>query len=479
MMNVRVGRMSAIVTVSAAVLMVCTVPAAAAASSGTALTPGSPYTVWAYGAVRTASFQGSAGPDWTFQGSATYGYSVVLNQTNLTTESFELAANRTMGASLSIEYCTPNCKHPTQTATVSYRGWEATDEWANFTTAGTVYESGTAVAAIALNNSHSTTTSSLVDSAKGPLRSAYLSINASAAASVTFATPLGLLPTDLTPGAQWNDSANYAASGNFALDYFYHHDGPLAGNQTVGPLSITGAVNSSGTVSVLGSSGPGSVSLGGNSFDNLSLQVFGPFSVREGFILVPSQVDLFGGSTESPLSYSVGASSVEMTSIYARPFVGGHLGVGGSEWVYSSSALNPQVSLAGPSAAGLPQSSPSADQIASGANPVGSTTVQGVPMSVPQAKGVQNCLVAGGGCPSTTGTPRGLLGLAAVGAVGVVAVLVALVVVQRRRMPAPTRSNSGLYPPVVTMPGSSPVTVAGQNPPPPPPPEEDPLSHLW
>jgi hypothetical protein len=479
MMNVRVGRVSALVTVSAAVLMVCTVPVVAAASGAPALTPGSPYTVWAYGAVRSVSFHGNAGLLWTYQGNATYGYSVVLSQTNLTTEAFELAVNRTMGAALAVEYCSPNCKSPTETATISYRGWEATDEWANFTTAGTVDESGTAVPAIALNNSHSTVAGSLLDRAVGPHNRYFESINASSTASVSFATPLGLLPDTLTPGVQWNDTSSFSASGDYALDYFYSHTGPLNGTQTIGPLTIGGAVNATGTVSVAGSVGTANVNLGGTSFQNVSLAVIGPFSVREGFILVPAQVDLFGGSSESPLGYAVGTSSVQQTSIYARPFIDGHFGVGGSEWLYSSAALNPQVSVSGSSEAGVGQLTPGYDQIAPGSGSVGSTPVQGVPMSVSQAKGVQDCLVTGASCPSAPGLPRHFAGLVVVLAVAVVAVLIAAVVVQRRRMPPPTRSNSGLYPPVVTVPGRAPPLTAGQNPPPPPPPEEDPLSHLW
>jgi hypothetical protein len=477
MMNVRVGRVAAIVTVSAAVLMVCSVPMAVAASGAPALTPGSPYTVWAYGAVRSVSFEGNAGLLWTYQGNATYGYSVILDQTNLTTEAFELGVNRTMGAALSIEYCQPNCKSPTETASISYRAWEATDEWANFTTAGTVYESGTPVAAIALNNSHSDVAGSLVDRAIGPHNSYFLSINATSTASVAFTSPLGLLPDTLTPGVHWNDTSAYTASGDYLLNFYYNHTGALDNSQTVGPSSVSGSVNATGNVSVAGSVGTANVNLGGTSFQNVSLAVFGPFSVREGFILVPAQADLFGGSTQSPLQYTVGQSSVEQTSIYARPFIGGHLGVEGSEWLYSSSALNPQVGVAGPSGAGVNQLSPGSDQVAGSS--VGSTPVQGVPMPVSQAKGVQDCLVTGATCPSAPGLPRPLGGLVLVVAVAVVAVLVAAVVVQRRRLPPPTRSNAGLYPPVVTVPGAAPPLTGGPNPPPPPPPEEDPLSHLW
>ncbi len=474
MMNVRVRRASALVTVSAAVLMVCTVPAVASAASAPSLTPGGPYTVWAYGGVKNVSFSGSSGhPGWVYQGSAMIGYSVILNQTNLTSTSFELYASRTMGASLYVEYCLVRCGHTNETASISYHAYESDNEWANFTTAGTVYESGSPVNAIALNNTHSTVTSSLVDRAAGPLRSDYLVINASSSANVAFAPPLGLLPTNLTPGVSWNSTSAFTAAGSFALSYYYAHVGPLGDYNVSAPIS--GSVNTSGTVAVVGSAGPRSVQLDGNAYQNLSLAVLGPFSVREGFILVPSEVDLFGGSSEQPLSDASGASAAAMTSIYARPLVGGHLGVVGSEWTYASSALNPTIANI------VPTSGAGVNELASGSDQVASTTVQGVPMSVSSAHGVGQCLETGASCPAATGPTHLLGGLLVVGGVAVAAVLVALVVVvDRRRLPPPRRSNAGLYPPVVTVPGRAPPAASdGQNPPPPPPPEEDPLSHLW
>lgn len=474
MMKVRVGRAAAWVTVSAAVFMVCAVPAVAAAEGAPSLTPGSPYTVWAYGGVRNVSFAGaSAHSGWAYRGSATFGYSVVLNQTNLSTTSFELDVNRTMGASLSIDYCSPTCAHPVESSSILYRAWESDDEWANFTTAGTVYEDGSPVAAVALNNSHSTVMGSLLDRATGPARSDFLVINVSSAATVNFATPLGLIPDSLAAGAHWNASSAFAASGTFSLSWFYGHVGPLGSYNLTG-APITGSVSGSGNVSVLGAAGSGSVELGGASYQNVSLAVLGPFTVREGFILVPTEVDLFGGSSESPLSNASGASAAAMTSIYARPFVGGHFGVGGSEWTFASSAINPSDVVAVPSGSGV-------TELASGADQVDSTTVQGVPMSVDQANGVQKCLVSGTTCPAGPGGNHLLGGLLVVGGVVVAAVLIAMVVVvDRRRMPPPRRSNVGLYPPVVTVPGrASDGSAGGTNPPPPPPPEDDPLAHLW
>lgn len=474
-MNVRVGRVSTLVAVSTAVLVVCSVPVVAAAPGASALAAGSPSTIWAYGGVRNVTFSGeSAVKGWAYQGSATYGYTVVLQQTNLTPDTFELSANRTMGASLMIRYCTPNCKSPTATVSLGYRAWESTDDWANFTTAGTVFENGAPTTAIALNNSHSTLVGSLNDTARWPAHSDLLQIGVSSSASVQFTPALGLIPESLAPGASWNATSGFSATGSFLLSYYYHHVGPLDGNLTFGPGTLSGNVGGSGNVSVIGSAGPGHVSFGGAAYDDLSLEVLGPFSVREGFILVPAEVDLFGGSSESPLQNASGASTAEMTSIYARPSVGGHLGIVGSEWTFVSSALNPGV------AAVLPPTGAGAGvaQLASGSDNVGTTSVQGVPMSVPAAQGVRGCLVTGGGCPSSGTVGAFLDSVVIIGGVLVAAVVASLVIVtERRRVPPPPRPYAGLYPPVVTLPGAA--AGGGQNPPPPPPPEDDPLSHLW
>jgi hypothetical protein len=478
MKNVRVGRVSAIVTVSAAVMMVCAVPAFAAAEGVPTLTPGSPHTVWAYGGVRSVTFSGIGHSGWAYSGTATFGYSVILQQTNLSTTTFELATNRTMGASLSIGYCPVTCKGTTPTVTVTYHEWEATDDWANFTTAGTVYEQGVPVPAIALNNSHTAVAGSLFDTAKWPLRHVLLAVNVSSSSTVAFTTPLGLLPDNLTAGASWNDSSAYTASGNFLLSYYYNYTGPAGGHVTIGPGTVPGAVTANGTVAVVGSAGAGPTSLGGNSYDNVSLSVLGPFAVREGFILVPSQVNLFGSLSGAPSDNATGGANAQMTSIYARPLVGGHLGIGGSEWVFVSTASNPQAPSLVPGSTGIAELG-SVDQVASGSDQLGSTPVEGVPMNVGPAQTDQGCLISGVGCPSGT-TPRPLTGLIAVLVVSTVAVVAVLAVVAtRRRIPPPANPNAGLYPPIVRFAGSANPPASGGNPPPPPPAEEDPLAHLW
>jgi len=476
-MKVRLGRSGAIVAVAAALVLVSVVPAGLAAASAPQLTPGPTYTVWAYGVLKTVDFSGTGPGGYPFQGSATYGYSVVLRQTNLTTTDFELFVNRTMGATLSVEFCYPTCKSPSVTATLYHHAWEAVDEWANFTTAGTVLVDGNPVSAIALNDSHTVLAGSLLDTAQGPLRSAYLSANVSANADVSFTTPLGLLPENLTAPMNWTSSAGFVASGAYALNLYYHYVGPHA-TETIGPATLTGAVNRSGNVSVAGSTstGPnGTVGFGGVPYLNVSLHVQGPFAVREGFILVPEQVDLFGNSSSGPVgSNESSGTSVEMTSLYVQPRSSAHLGIGGSEWLYAASAADASVTSI--------SSVGATPQVSSGANPIGSTPVQGVPVPVNQADGYQGCLITGASCPSVS-SPKGFPLGATLGIIAAVVVgsIVGVLIAERRRMPPPAYPNAELYPPGPKAP--APPTVdpsrSGAVRRPPPSPEDDPLANLW
>lgn len=475
-MKVRLRTSTVIVAMAAAFLMVFVVPAGLAVAGSADLTPGPSYTLWAYGAVRVVDFFGNSFDSYTYQGSATYGYSVILNQTNLTTQTFELAVNRTMGVSLSVEYCAPNCRHPGATATVSHDAWESVDDWANFTTNGTVTENGQTVSAIALLNTHSTLTGSLVDSANSPLRTSYLSANVSASAAVNFTTPLGLLPDDLTAASSWNSSSAFTASGAYGVNYHYHFVGPH-GTITVGPDAAMGAVARSGTVSVSGNvnTAPGAgVDFGGVPYQNISISVQGPFDAREGFILVPASVDLFGTSASTPWSSNeTGGASAQLTSLYVHPGAGTRLGIGGSEWLYSSSALNPSTTALVPSGLDVPE-------IASGADNVGSTPVQGVPIPVDQAQTYDGCLVSDTSCPSAA-AGKTLVPLLSAAVIAVVVLVVAstVLIAERRRMPPPSYPNANLYPPGATAPAKPLDTARSSATRRPPPEEDDPLSNLW
>jgi len=473
------GTSAALGALLVAGLMVLVVPsglasAAVPASSGDG-------TTWAYGNVVTVDFHGVSAGGAPYTGNATYGYSALIHQINLSGTDFELTVDRTMGASFQVEYCSPTCASHRYYAALADRLWETDNATANLTTAGTVYEGGSAVPAFALLGSSSLQTANFTESTSsylpaslnvGVARSAYLGAQVDATTSVTFGTPLGLFPTDLTSAQEWNSTASFKAGANASYAYFHSHAAPLANWNVSGHGYFP--VERSGNVSVLGSYSPSnSIALGGVTYPEIGLVIQGPFAVREGFILVPSASDLFVGSSAQPWSANdSGQATAGMGFLDVRPQVGGHFGLGASEWVYDSQSLEP-TSVA-PASSGF-------TELATGATPdtAPQTVVQGEPQSASQSEATQLCLITGTGCPSGSSTPgflHGLLGLIGVGAIAVLALAVIAVVVERRRLPPPSYPNSSLYPP-----GSSSRPLAGRAPTTPesPPPEDDPLGNLW
>lgn len=460
-------------------LMVLAVPSGLASASAPA--PSSTGATWAYGNIVTVSFHGTSAGDTPYTGNATYGYTVLIHQTNLSGTDFQLSVDRTMGASFQVEYCAPTCNSPKYYGALADRLWETDNATVNLTDAGTVYEGGTAVSAFALISSTTQQAASFTEATSsylptslgvGVARSQEVHAQVTASTSLTFATPLGLFPANLSSAQEWNSTSAFDANANASFAYGVSHAGPLANWNLSGHGNFP--VERSGNVSVVGSFAPSdSVVLGGITYPEVGLVIQGPFAVREGFILVPTSSDLFAGATAQPWSSNdSGQATAGMTFLDVRPLAGGHFGLGASEWVYDSQSLEPTSVI---------PASPGVTELASGAAPDASpqTIVQGQPESTSQSSATQGCLITGSGCPSSAaalGPLHGLVGLVAVGVVAVLALAAVAVVVERRRMPPPSYPNSSLYPPGAP---ARAATGRGPNPPDAPPPEDDPLGNLW
>lgn len=438
----------------------------------------SPGAQWAYGAVRTVDFSGVDASGHTYAGSATYGFSVILNETsstsgNVTNSTVHL--NRTIGALISAEYCLGKCSPASELANFSYHAWESFNAWANLTTGGAVTVGSLAVPALALQNSSESVAAYLRESIQLghgaiPLHYASLFVNVSGAATVALAPPLGLFPltASLAPGAVWNSSSAYVAVGAAHWSAWVSNWGSAVVHP--GNLTTGGSVNlsGSGTVALSGQYPAGSVfSYDRTDFPALNLSVAGPFAVSEGFLLVPADTDLFGGASH-PWSASQNGSSV-VTSAYVDIHPGaqyqGHLPVVASSAAWLSVGKDAAAALS-PSGAPTPLVAPAAASNA--------TVVQAQPESVGQATSDQRCLVTGLGCP-TAGAGVPWLRYAIVGGlvVGLAGVLAAIVVA-RRTMPPPAYPNAQLYPPGATVsPAPAPTRPA------PTPAEDDPLGNLW
>ncbi len=476
-----------------AVLMVFVLSAGPAAAQPTPTS--APPPLWAYGIVKTVS----VGPlhaqmRWVYQGNATLGYSVILNQTNTSDSQYELSVHRTMGVRFSVEYCLDSCGGTTSYATLNFAAWETVDSFANLTTDGSVALGGSNATALALENTSSRLAANVTEivhtflpvNGVNVLRERYLSASIASQAAVNFSTPLGLFPLAFAPSSaqNWSSASGFTATGSTQLEYYYHAEAPT-GNITLGPLESQATVQPSGQVGVSGSYAPSrTITFGGVTFPAIQLVVSGPFTVREGFLLVPSGADIFGSSAKPWDSNASGETTATMASLDAEAVENGHVGIVASSWVVNANSANvAQVAPAGGSGVSALDVAASSMDPASSMYPVSATTVQGTPTSVGQATTDQTCLTAGTGCPSLPGVPAKLLrplivlGIAAAVVAAVVVSAVA-VVAERRRVPPPVYPNANLYPPGAA--GTAPRAPARRAPDAPPPePDEDPLGHLW
>lgn len=475
--SARTGVIVTAVTVTVSFLTVCVPGAAGAHALAPAVGTSTTSATWAYGAVRTLTATGSAGV-YAYQASATVGFAVILNETSTSGGNYALSVHRTMGLMLAVEYCRPACSHPVESASVNYHTWERVNATVNLTPDAAVVSSGGSVPAVGVTASSvsisvglrevtAVVVAGVVESSRN------LSVDLGANWTSAFTPALGLIPLNVSPGEAWSSTSAFTEVGAGAWSLSDLH---VAG--TVGTtVHRTGNVslNQSGGVT-LGGADPGTtVRLDGTTFDAINLTVAkGPFDLREGFLLIPLESDLFGTSSPSWLSSNandtasanVSQANVDVTG---RLNGAGHLGFDGSGMWWRSAAPNPAAGSVAP--AGLV---PAVATPGAGSN---ATYLQGAPESVAQATTDQNCLARGVSCPATAG-PRGLLGpLVVLGVVGVAVVLAVAVIAERRRVPPPAYPNAGLYPPGSA--SAAPPRVRDGTVPPLPPAEDDPLANLW
>jgi len=438
-----------------------------------------------YGAVRTIVVPPTtASNGWMYQGSVTFGFAVTIFDNSTGPSTFELTMLRTMGVQYTVQFCDPSCGSPTQWANQSFRVYETTTTFANFTSQGTVLQNGTSeVAAIALENSTTYLHANLTESSDiylpllgelGPhLR--YLGANLFGQSSVTFSPALGLFPVNLSPGSTWSSTSSFTAVGSASYDYFYAAHAPIK-TVIIGPVSGGGSLSTSGNVAVAGAYPAGSTfQFGGQTYPAITLVITGPFDVREGIIFIPTTVDLFGSVSQPWAGNATGTATAQMANLDIKAGSGAHFQFVASSWKYASSTENAATATSVvPASSNLAPAATNSNQLPPG-------TVQGLPVSSPQVSSDQNCLITGSGCPGSSSgpSPHSLLGLAVIaGVVVVAAVLIAVGIVSRRRnAPPPVYPNAVLYPPGAATPSAPGRPPAGPGTPSAP--EEDPLDHLW
>lgn len=453
---------------------------AAAAPAAASSPPTALASQWAYGAQHWVNVSGVAGNgSATFSIHAFFGWQVLLSQTNTSASVRLLEAQRTTAASFQAQYCRPGCAAPVASATVTEKAWEVATSFANVTTAGNVTVHGAQVPALALMNASSSLRANLTESfavsATGMMgglhnASGNLSVAVSSQAHVDFTPALGLLPLNLSGISQWNSTSEFEGGASYLVAYAFDRT-PMTGVPIHGGATVPGSVNGSGSLSLNGHTlGPVRLSDGWQT-TGVALEVVGPFSLREGFMLVPTGADLFSGSPH-PWSGEANGDQTATTSAVDFDPRAPHVGFLASASSYAPFSTSAGVTQAVQVASASPV--PSAES-------TGPQIVQAQPESYATAQQGAQCLLGscpgGGGGGPLRGGPLGLL-LVGLAVLGLVVAVVALVAARRGGPRAPMGPSYSAYRPAAG-PESIPPTPAPAPGSPVPPDGPDPLDHLW
>ncbi|HZY71171.1 MAG TPA: hypothetical protein VFF67_09380 [Thermoplasmata archaeon] len=475
-------RLGRILTAAASMALVVSIMAPVSSAVGSAASGSPPQ--WAYGFSGSSSQSGATsivsnstvtGPhnlSFEFSQHAAFGWDVIVTQRNLSSTAYELELQRTMAFTYSAVLCYPSCSTPVFEGNLSSGGAEVATAFANLTSTGRVWEGSVQVPALALIDENAAWHGNLTDHATYTFQrmgltlsgSQTLSLVSAAHLGVTFAPPLGLVPNNLSAGKSWNSSSVFHASGAWSVVGTFTGQTPN-GTQTSRSIASNGSVNGSGAVGLAGHAGTALRLDDGSDPLVILLELTGPFSDREGVILLPSGGDLFAG----PHSFtSAGASqqSVSTANLDFAAATGPHVGLEASSTAYSAGPVGSGSAVGVGLTAAAPSASPTA-------------VFQGQPESVPQAEEQSACLL-GGPCPSVgSGVTPGIGSPAAWWGAGLsvaaAAAVIGLVVARRRPARLPRRlTESPLAPrrgPPATSPAMPPSDPSTTGP--------DPLDRLW
>ncbi|MCI4345902.1 MAG: hypothetical protein L3K07_04020 [Thermoplasmata archaeon] len=457
-------------------------PALSGAAMAVPVTPanGGNTTLWAYGTQENLSFT-VTGTHSTYTVTASFGYDVIFTRTNTSNSTYELESQRTLGFNFTASFCEPSCTSvPSIAATVTAKAYEQDTGFANVTKNGVVYENGSAVPAIAIEDASSQVRAGLTEGTMLTVTTAnrtitqtvHFTANLSDNAKIVFTPALGLLPyhPPPTPGTSWNATSSYSVSGSASGAWAFRLSS-FAGKVTSASGSISGSDNGNGTISVRGSD-LGKITLrDGRTLPVIMLGVEGPFSVREGTIWIPTSGDLWADTQGRLQGFALASIGASTDRLDLTTDAHGDLDLGASATGFTPTPNDAQVTP--------PVGVAVASQVGPGPTPAGQE-VQAQPETVQQAQSASSCLVnsCGPAGSASSVTRLGLL-VAAVAVIGVAALLAALVV-SRRRAPKPPTGPAASYPPGAARPAVPvPPPRNGTAHAPPSSSESDPLGNLY
>ncbi|MCI4327167.1 MAG: hypothetical protein L3K16_05990 [Thermoplasmata archaeon] len=403
-------------TLGVVAAMVLVIPALAATASAAPAAAAGPATAasastsqqWAYGGQKWVNISAQIG-NATYQSHAFFGWQVVYTATNTSAGTVELEAQRTMGADLFAQYNGSRI-----VGNLSVQGHESETGFANLSTTAQVYENGSAVSAVGIDNASSQGAANLTESyslsAGGKTASGHLDVQGNSHSAVSFSPSFGLVPWNVTPGQSWNSSATYTADAAWSLAYQWSNTG-LFGFNSSGSGSPNGSVTGTGSVALSGTD-LGTVTLAnGRTVPVIAIALTGPFDDVDGFILVPHGFEIFDGGAHAWGSGALGTEAVATDRLdlaidaphHSIEVVASATSYSGQDNTLASSGT---LTTANQEAAPAPSSA----------------VVQGQPESVADAQHNAACLAGGCGSGGASGAASSILVVGLV--VGLVAVLI-------------------------------------------------------
>jgi hypothetical protein len=354
------------------------VTSSACSSTGTSSGGGGPApdTQWAYGGQGWSNWSFSWG-NFTISYNSSFGWTVVFTViSNATTGITMLEEQRTLGITV-----WSNVTKPNLTVAYYYHAVEVDGAFANVTNGSTVYVNDQPVPALGILNASvaacSAITQTLQITNRTATRTASLNVTGVAQGAVSFSPSLGLVPLNLTGVEMWNSSATATAAASWNISYAYTtlHGGSGSGSKA-GSLSGTSEVDLIGhRCSAHHGFSDQKSRLG------VILVLQGSFNSYDGFILLPRGFDFFGPASHGYDPYGFGSAGVSSESLYLSDRPGGLVVTAADQ---SFVALD-----TGAIGYGAPQSGFAPDASSSP-----SAVVYGQPMTVSQAKAINQGLLA-------------------------------------------------------------------------------------
>lgn len=412
-------RRATVGALAAAFLVLLAIPSLAPGAQAQPVAPGGVTTTgsqWAYGGWTWAN-SSLTFPNGTLQVTSFFGWHTIYTVVNATNSTSNLEVERTAAAKLDATFCSPDCAHPTVSASLALHGWEQSFSFVNLTRSANVTLNGSAVAAWGIANESGRSRANLTEQvafnqsgATARTLAAYLAVDAQGTHAIAFGTPLGVVPVGVRPGESWNSSAAYTASGRWNASGLDARTGYL-GSTDVLRFAPSGSFNGSGELGLYGSD-LGRITLhNGVSTQVIALALEGPYAMHEGFLLIPSTLDIFSSGLHPWDRYGVAAALLHTDRIDLTSSGDGAPEVNAAASGYSGAAS--AVTPTGPA--------PLAPAAAT-AGPAGELQAQ--PESPATAAQASNCLV--GNCPASGPAAFGIVG--GLGLAIVIALLAGLVV---------------------------------------------------